>query len=193
VNTISEISKIAAGNNFSIALKKDGTVWTWGSNSDGQLGTGDNTAANKPGMVNNLSGITKITGGWYHVLALKNDGKLWVWGDNGAGQLGIGNSTDAKTPVQPQGLCVVSSVNENIIEAGIKIYPNPSNGMVTIEKGYSNESNSSYSILNSSGQQVISGQLNGTKHTIDIRHLSPGLYLIQIGDHERQTFKLMLK
>ncbi len=55
------------------------------------------------------------------------------------------------------------------------------------------ESNPAYFILNSSGQQVLSGRLSGKKSTIDMGHLSRGLYLIQIVDIERQIFKLILK
>jgi len=48
-------SQISAGNNHSLALKTDGTLWTWGNNANGQLG--DNTITNK------LTPITTFAGG----------------------------------------------------------------------------------------------------------------------------------
>jgi hypothetical protein len=75
-------------------------------------------------------------------------------------------------------------------EQGITIYPNPSSDIITIETENHNL-NSSYVILNSIGQKVLSGQLIANKNKIDIRHLSIGFYLIQIGETERHSFKLM--
>ena len=75
-------------------------------------------------------------------------------------------------------------------ESGVTIYPNPSSDIITIETE-SHNLNSNYVILNSIGQEVLSGQLIENKNKIDIRHLSQGFYLIQIGETERHSFKLM--
>jgi PKD repeat protein len=74
-------------------------------------------------------------------------------------------------------------------ESGITIYPNPSIEIITIETDNINL-NSNYVILNSIGQQVLSGQLTSKKHTIDISGLSAGAYVLQIGDVEKRSFKL---
>ncbi len=75
-------------------------------------------------------------------------------------------------------------------EPGITIYPNPSIDIITIETD-NNNLNSNYVILNSIGQQVLSGQLIDKKNTIDVRHLSSGFYLIRIDEIEGYSFKLM--
>jgi alpha-tubulin suppressor-like RCC1 family protein len=53
----------------SLALKGDGTVWAWGSNSDGQLGDGTTANRNTPVQVKNLSGVQAIAAGAQHCLA----------------------------------------------------------------------------------------------------------------------------
>lgn len=75
-------------------------------------------------------------------------------------------------------------------ESGFTIYPNPLIDIITIETE-NNNLNSNYVILNSIGQQVLSGQLIDIKNTIDLQHLSPGLYVIRIGETEKHSFKLI--
>ncbi|MCK9266087.1 FG-GAP-like repeat-containing protein [bacterium] len=91
---------------FSVALKKDGSVWVWGDGSSGQLGngtSGDNANSNIPLKVSNLTNIKEIKAGYNHILALKNDGTIWAWGDNYSGQLGDGTTERRTTPVQVKG------------------------------------------------------------------------------------------
>ena len=83
---------ISAGNNFSLALKGDGTVWAWGASGSGQLGTtsSDTCSGNPcsrapvqvagPGGSGYLSGVTAIETGSVQSLALKGDGTVWAWG-----------------------------------------------------------------------------------------------------------------
>lgn len=96
-----------------MALKEDGTVWAWGSNSVGQLGDGTGVfgaISTVPVQVVGLNGITAIAAGDYHSMALKNDGTLWVWGLNQYGLLGIGSTTDSNVPVQVSSLTGVAAI-----------------------------------------------------------------------------------
>jgi hypothetical protein len=81
-------------------LKEDGTVWGWGSNLEGQLGTGNLNNTNVPVQVGTLTGIVSIDAGGKHILALKNDGTLWACGTNDWGEFGNGTTTSTTTPVQ---------------------------------------------------------------------------------------------
>ena len=94
------ITMIAAGSDFSIALASDGTLFSWGDNSQGQLGTGNNTNSNVPVAVS-IPGktITKIAAGSLHCIALASEGTVYTWGYNGLGQLGNGNNTNSNVPV----------------------------------------------------------------------------------------------
>ncbi|MGN0106776.1 MAG: RCC1-like domain-containing protein, partial [Hominilimicola sp.] len=86
------IAMITGGEAFSIALKADGTVWTWGDNTYGQLGMGtygDKSALEVPAKVEALSGIIKVAAGKEYAMALGADGTVYTWGNNRSGQLGI--------------------------------------------------------------------------------------------------------
>jgi len=101
VRGISDVNAVAAGGAFSVALKKDGTVWVWGYNGDGQLGLG-NVGGNDvttPTQVPGLNGVTAIAAGAYHTLALKSDGTVWAWGSNADGQIGNNSVSSTDSPV----------------------------------------------------------------------------------------------
>ena len=88
---------ISAGDSFSVALLKDGTVRTWGRGGDGELGNGVTTNQPLPVAVTGLSGVTAISAGEAHVLALLSAAQqLWAWGRNTSGQLGNNTTTNSK-------------------------------------------------------------------------------------------------
>ncbi|KFA87825.1 RCC1 domain-containing protein, partial [Archangium violaceum] len=64
-----------------LVMEKNGTVWGWGWNSTGVLGTGSNIRST-PVRARGLSGLVSISAGYRHVLALREDGTVWGWGDN---------------------------------------------------------------------------------------------------------------
>lgn len=103
------LGAVAAGRDHSVVLTASGQVWTFGSNSSGQLGVG--TGGNKalPVLVGSLSGITAIAAGAHHTLALKSDGSVWAWGYNAWGQLGSGTTTQP-TPIQVPGLTSITAI-----------------------------------------------------------------------------------
>ncbi len=102
------IVAIAAGTLYSLALHADGSVFTWGSNTYGELGSGSlaPTARNTPGLALSLPGGIKAiaAGALGHALALGPDGRVWAWGFNAYGQLGDGTAVDRPTPVVIPGL-----------------------------------------------------------------------------------------
>jgi alpha-tubulin suppressor-like RCC1 family protein len=102
VSGLSNSIAIAAGTSHSIALKNDGNIWTWGNNSNGQLGDGTTTQKIKPVQVSGLSNSIAIAAGYDHSVALKTDGTVWTWGSNSNGQLGDGTTTQSTSPVQVQ-------------------------------------------------------------------------------------------
>ena len=113
------ITQIVAEGINSYARASDGTVWAWGYNFDGELGT--NPALASSGvplqvMKNSTTPLyaSKIAAGGNHVLVMQSsaatpdvpDNTVWAWGFNGFGQLGNGDLTRANqsTPVQVQGI-----------------------------------------------------------------------------------------
>ena len=90
----------AAGDKHCAAIKTDGTLWTWGRGTEGQLG--NNTVTNKSTPVTTFAGGTnwkQVSTGGYYCAAIKTDGTLWTWGDGGNGQLGTNTVTNKSTPV----------------------------------------------------------------------------------------------
>lgn len=85
----SDWTMITAGQNHSVGLKNDGTLFSWGDNNFGQLGTGNQSDCFKPTQIGNDTNWSIITAGFFHTIALKTDGSLWIWGDNTNNQLGI--------------------------------------------------------------------------------------------------------
>ena len=98
---------IAAGDDHSLALKADGTVWAWGSNDSGQLGTGESGSSTDrlyPTQLRDandepITGIVAIAAGSSQSFALKADGRLLGWGYNGYGVLGDDTTTNRLHPV----------------------------------------------------------------------------------------------
>jgi len=86
---LSDVTAIAAGDSHTVALKSDGTVWTWGWNGYGQLGDGTTNDSVEPIQVPGLPAIAAIAAGWYHNVAVGTDGSVWAWGDNSKYQLGV--------------------------------------------------------------------------------------------------------
>lgn len=93
--------QVAAGSIWSAAIKTDGTLWTWGSNLSGYLGTNDRVHRSSP--VQTVAGGTNwksVFANRLHTAAIKTDGTLWSWGTNSSGQLGCGDVVDRSSPVQ---------------------------------------------------------------------------------------------
>jgi alpha-tubulin suppressor-like RCC1 family protein len=110
VSGLSGVTAIAAGSDWDLALKSDGTAWAWGLDSFGQLGNCTYHQTYTPVQVGGLSGVTSIAAGVIHGLAVKLDGTAWAWGFNSLGQLGNGTTTQSCTPVQVSGLSGVTAV-----------------------------------------------------------------------------------
>jgi alpha-tubulin suppressor-like RCC1 family protein len=106
----SPVQTIALGTNWkhvscsyssALAIKTDGTLWTWGNNSFGQLG--DSTQTNRSSPVQTISFGTnwkQVSCGGLATAAIKTDGTLWTWGWNNYGNLGDSTQTNTSSPVQ---------------------------------------------------------------------------------------------
>lgn len=87
---------VSAGNGFILALRDDGTVWTWGSLYGEKLDNGTYYTAQPTPVQVPIDDVVAISAGYAHGLALKKDGTVWAWGLNEAGQLGDGTTASPK-------------------------------------------------------------------------------------------------
>jgi alpha-tubulin suppressor-like RCC1 family protein len=90
VGTATDWKKICCGGYHNLAIKTNGTLWSWGSNGNGQCGY--NTAylhCSVPTQVGGDSDWTHIGCGSHSSFGIRDDGTLWSWGNNDYGQLGI--------------------------------------------------------------------------------------------------------
>jgi|TARA_E500000331_G_scaffold15101_1_gene13244 hypothetical protein len=115
-------TEITGGNKTWLAVKSDGTLWTWGENSSGTLGQNQAYA-----QLSAASSPIQIPGTWKHaarlghgsVMAAKTDGTLWAWGYNAdgnrAGLLGLNDKINRSSPTQIPGTSwdkAFSSINQ---------------------------------------------------------------------------------
>ncbi|XP_035993454.1 probable E3 ubiquitin-protein ligase HERC3 isoform X3 [Fundulus heteroclitus] len=95
------ISQVMCGNQHCIALSRDGQLFTWGQNTNGQLGLGKGEPSKlSPHPLKSLAGIplAQITAGGDHSFALSLSGAVFGWGKNRAGQLGLNDKQDRAVP-----------------------------------------------------------------------------------------------
>jgi alpha-tubulin suppressor-like RCC1 family protein len=88
---------------FAAAIKTNGTLWTWGSNSypnAGALGHNNTTNYSSPKQVPGVNWAKIAKGYRGGFTATKTDGTLWTWGGNNNGQLGLNDTVSRSSPVQ---------------------------------------------------------------------------------------------
>ena len=114
---LSGVTSIASGYGTVYALKSDGTVWAWGSNREGVLGTGSASAYSAtPVQISGLHQVVAVGGSpSFDGYAVEKDGTVWAWGNNSLGALGNGTAGSPEysdTPVE------VSSITNAITVQG---------------------------------------------------------------------------
>jgi alpha-tubulin suppressor-like RCC1 family protein len=93
--------QVACGETHTAAIKTDGSLWTWGAGTSGELGNFNNTNRTTP-VTTFAGGNTwkQVSAGRGHTAAIKTDGSLWVWGNASiGGKLGTNDTTNRSTPV----------------------------------------------------------------------------------------------
>ena len=92
--------QIVSGEQHTIAIADDGTLWGWGSNASGEAGISASypSDVNVPTQIGTATNWTDIECGSYHSMALNADNELYTWGYNDFGQLGFGDYTVRTSP-----------------------------------------------------------------------------------------------
>jgi len=106
IGALTDWAQVTAGgatnNQFCLAVKTNGTLWSWGFNSSGQLGDGTVVAKSSPVQIGALSDWAQVAASitTNHSVAIKTNGTLWAWGLNTNGELGDGTVVAKSSPVQ---------------------------------------------------------------------------------------------
>jgi alpha-tubulin suppressor-like RCC1 family protein len=98
VGAATDWESVSTGFNHIIALKTNGTIWSWGYNFEGQLGNGNTTTVLIPTQIGADTDWTSISAGGYSSYAIKNNGSLYAWGQNSSRQLGDGTTVSKNIP-----------------------------------------------------------------------------------------------
>ena len=95
----STTTNFSSGRYTQVAVRTDGTLWTWGDNTNGQLGTPELYNLGSPALVTTSTQWSQISAGGNVSAGIKTDGTLWTWGYNGYGSLGTGDNSNYSSPV----------------------------------------------------------------------------------------------
>ena len=112
--------KINAYQYSTSGIDKNGQLWSWGLNSNGQLGNNSLIAVSTPvSILGAKKTFCSITGGQYYTIGIDKNGQVWGWGYNLQGQLGINSVVCTSTPVSILGakktFCGIDSSNNSLI------------------------------------------------------------------------------
>ena len=91
---------VSCGSEHVVAIKSNGSLWSWGYNTFGQLGNGNKNPSSRPTQVGVDTNWAKVSSGRRSTIAIKTNGTMWAWGRNNQGQLATNNITDVSVPIQ---------------------------------------------------------------------------------------------
>ena len=103
IGALSTWTQVSAGTGYNtLAIQTPGSLWAWGYNNYGQLGTSNTTNYSSPVQIGTLNTWSLFASGSSHSVAIQSNGTLWSWGNNSFGQLGLNTSTltNVLSPVQ---------------------------------------------------------------------------------------------
>jgi len=79
--SVCDVDQVSSGKGHVLALKEDGTVWSWGLNDQGQLGDGTLITSDTPTQMLFLPGsFIRVAANLSNSTAIRNDGTVWTWG-----------------------------------------------------------------------------------------------------------------
>lgn len=124
VGTLTDWAHVAIGSLTMMAVKTDGTLWGWGSNSLKDFGNGNSTPTSSPIQVGTETNWVAVfhgpgqgSNGTPAFCGLKEDGTLWAWGNNTTGFDPSGFNRDPSSPVIIPGISGATQIAVNRVNA----------------------------------------------------------------------------
>lgn len=104
VGNFTDWIQVSAGQSHTVALRSNGTAWSWGFNTNGRLGDNTVTASSSPvSVVGGFTDWIQVSAGETHTIGLRTNATAWAWGGNEFGSLGDGTIIDKSSPVSVVG------------------------------------------------------------------------------------------
>ena len=104
---LDEVVSVACANQFTAAIRADGSLWTWGGNYSGELGNGGGEVGGPVRVLEDVAAVSASCGGatLTSVAALRTDGSVYTWGEGSYGDLGNGRLCDLVLPTPVPAFC----------------------------------------------------------------------------------------
>lgn len=177
---------VAAGLGHNLAVKTDGTLWSWGLNNCGQIGNGtiDTTVQNyvlSPYQIGTNTDWSKVAVGSHNSFALKADNMLWSWGYDIQGVLGDHDTASKGSPIAISctALETILAVDQAApLSVAVKVYPNPTTSLLNI--AVNNFQAGQITVYDIQGRLVLTEKMSGTEHQLNISHLENGTYFLTV-------------
>ena len=185
IGTDSDWEVISASARSSSAIKTNGTLWSWGQNSVGNLGDGTQIHRFVPTQISSDTDWEKVSVGLQHVAALKSNGDLYTWGDNMQAQLGNGNYNYSMVPLFINS-CTLHT--QDFQKRDAVVFPNPAKDYLTVQFN-------DFAIIDKIEVLDITGRLVQSKMNnenteymmLDVSSLKAGVYVIKLTDGFNNT------
>lgn len=168
------VEQVAAGFQHTCAVH-EGAMFCWGSNTSGELGTGDLLPRNSPTPIDAGTGWVELGVGYDATCALKADGTVWCWGDNTNGRLGQGPGGSRRVPgkvILPSAATALSMHFQHacviLSDASLRCWGMNTEGQLGLDDGFPGAGDQNLPVAVSGGGQwraVSAGQ----GHTCGIR------------------------
>jgi alpha-tubulin suppressor-like RCC1 family protein len=164
-------AQIAAGDTHTLVVKRDGTIWGFGSNGYGYLGDNSTTARSLPVRAAGVTGIKDVAAGYQHSLAVGLDGRVYSFGTNTSGQQGDGATIGYRTvpwpvPAVTNAVAVAAGQNHSLALANTgEVYAWGANGSGQLGLGFASSTPSPTPTL-IPGLSGIVGIAAGESHSL---------------------------
>lgn len=109
---LSEVIELSAGYYHTCAIRSDRSLYCWGSNERGQIGTGDKVETWTPKFI--AANVYGVSAGGGHTCAIFEGGKVKCWGNNNFGELGVSGVAEALVPMDVPGLSGIVKISADV-------------------------------------------------------------------------------
>ncbi|WP_434981167.1 T9SS type A sorting domain-containing protein [Daejeonia sp. YH14] len=194
IEAASTYTHIATSWDASAIIKSDGTLYAFGTNHGGILGSNEantnNLAPQQVGSDSNWKNLALRVGG-FHFGAVKNDTSIWAWGTDNLYQLGNGDGVTANSSVPTQVKCEDDGTMavHDVVKDGVSVYPNPASDIVYVKSA---QKPVGVVRIYSADGSLVKTIKPGNDGAVNISNLPAGVYILKT-QNDAAGMKLLKK